>query len=411
MDQTQAKSYVVYWNNMPSPYLVGRLNALAARGNLRVEAWFNVEREEDRSWDVDPEEWLFDARYIPATVILGRRFHVPIVELKETRPHVIISLYESPSFLLGILASTILARRSAIRVLPTFDTWVRRTRLKEAMKHVLFRAIDAAKVPGPAGAAVAIRYGLSQSRIYPVTQSIDVEHYKRARSVSSEHRLGERRKRGLGGCVFIYAGRLWKGKGLDTLFSAYSLLRHKHDNVSLLIVGDGIDEQEYRTRTQGLNGVHFEGFVQPSRLPSLYALADVFVFPTLGDPHGLVIEEAMAAGLPVISSESAGDIRMRIPNEKVGIVVPPGDSVALADAMQRLSAQPQLRRQMAVEGGRMVEFLSHERYAIDFEYFVERTLMGKTRRTACAILLKLAGVILIGLFPSRGTAPLISSRD
>ena len=53
---------IVYWNNIPAPYLAGRFNALATRGNLTFEAWFNTRREPDRSWDVDHASWSFPAR-------------------------------------------------------------------------------------------------------------------------------------------------------------------------------------------------------------------------------------------------------------------------------------------------------------------------------------------------------------
>ena len=53
---------VVYWNHSPTPYFVARFNAIARRGKLDFEAWFNDRREPIRSWDVDEREWLFPAR-------------------------------------------------------------------------------------------------------------------------------------------------------------------------------------------------------------------------------------------------------------------------------------------------------------------------------------------------------------
>ncbi len=59
-------------------------------------------------------------------------------------------------------------------------------------------------------------------------------------------------------------------------------------------------------------------FVQKDRLPEFYALGDAFVFPTRGDPYGLVVDEAMASGLPVIASDAAGEITSRVTPEETG---------------------------------------------------------------------------------------------
>src|SRR5919197_1618059 len=179
----ERKPRVVYWQNIPTPYVVGRFNALADRGNLDFEAWFNAEREPDRSWEVNPAEWHFRARYIPARRLLGHRLHLPLGELRQTRPDVLVSLYDRLSFALGSLVARNSSSRTALRVLPNYDSWSRRSCWKELGKHVLFRAIDGAKVPGLDGAHLARTYGLPRTRIVAVTQSIHVAPYSRARDV------------------------------------------------------------------------------------------------------------------------------------------------------------------------------------------------------------------------------------
>ena len=139
------------------------------------------------------------------------------------------------------------------------------------------------------------------------------------------------------GCVFIYVGRMVSGKGLDTLFSAYRKVRSVDLDVSLLLVGDGPEQQRLQAETGELSGVVWAGFIQPAQLPGIYSIADVMVFPTLGDANGLVVEEAMAAGLPVISTSAAGDIRARVPEGVAGYVVPPADPDALATRMIELA--------------------------------------------------------------------------
>jgi glycosyltransferase involved in cell wall biosynthesis len=375
----------VYWQNIPSPYFVGRFNALVDRGNVDFEAWFNEEREPDRSWDVTPAEWRFRARYIPNRCLFGRRLHLPLPELQQTRPDVLVSLYDRPAFALGSLAGRCAASRTAFRVLPNYDSWSRRSWWGELGKQFLFRAVDGAKVPGPDGARLAAKYGLPCTRISAVMQSIDVAHYSRAREVDPAVRAQRRAQLGLEGCVFVYSGRLWAGKGLDYLFDAYRMVRSAEPQVSLLLLGDGVDEGRYRAIARELPGVTFAGFVQPRDVPAYYALADAMVFPTLGDPHGLVIPEAMAAGLPVICTDAAGDIRRRLPDGKAGYVVPARDAAALADRMLRLATDPALRSRLAAETCRLVADQVHDRWAADFESFVDRLLALPPRRTPVAL--------------------------
>lgn len=399
---------VIYWNNMPTPYVVGRLNAIADRGAVNLEAWFNERREADRSWDVVESQWHFPYRFIDPSVVRGKSLHIPVSELRETRPDLLVSLYGDPSFSAGAAVAQRYVRRHAFRVLPTFDSWVARSRAKEAAKHLLFRAVDGAKVPGPDGQAQAERYGMPANRAFPITQSIDVEHFQTARAVSPGNRADERERLGLRGCVFIYVGRLWQGKGLDFLFDAYARVRAARPDVSLFLLGDGVDEARYRERARLVPGVVFGGFVQPADIPPVYALADVMVFPTLGDPHGLVVEEAMAAGLPVITTRAAGDIGRRLPDDEAGFIVPPADADALADRMMELADDQLLRQRMAATASALVVERTHERYARDFERFVEQTLTLPRRSTPARWALTAAGRAIERAIPARPVAPAIA---
>ena len=405
------KPRVVYWNNIPSPYVVERFNALHRRGNIDFEAWFNERREADRSWDVLEADWDFAARYITARSVRGRRLWLPLAELREVRPDVLVSLYASASFAGGIASARAMGVRTAIRVLPTFDSWIRRSRAKEISKHLLFRAVDGAKVPGPAGEALAARYGLPRDRIVHVTQSVDVTRYGMARELSVAEREAERERLGLRACTFIYVGRLWRAKGLDFLLDAFERVRARVPQTTLLMVGDGVDEAFYRERAAHIPGVVFAGFVQPADIASLYAVADVSVFPTLGDPHGLVVEEAMASGLPVISSDAAGDVRARLPDGKAGYVVPAGDAERLAERMVTLALDPALRRTMSLEASRLVADRGHDVWARDFEGFVERVLSLPRRRTPQAYLAGAVGRLLLTTARRSEPAPNVGAFD
>ena len=140
---------------------------------------------------------------------------------------------------------------------------------------------------------------------------------------------------------------------MDYLLRAFGQLQRRSDQeVSLLLVGDGVDERELRATSAalGLRNVVFAGFKQKPELPAWYALADVFVFPSLGDPYGLVVDEAMACSLPVISTTTAGEIGSRLADGIDGYLVPPRDSSALFRRMAALAGDPGLRLRMGRHG-------------------------------------------------------------
>lgn len=392
-----SKPRVVYWNNMPSPYAVKRFNAVVERGNIDLEVWFDRERASDRSWTVDCSEWQFRARYLNECSLLGHKLRLPLAELQETRPDLLVSDYHRANYALGSVAARVWAARVAYRALPNYDAWSERTWWREGSKHFLFRAIDGAKVPGADGGRLSQRYGLPAVRAHQVMQSIDIDHFKRARLVDGRSRWRLRQQLGLEGCVFLYVGRLWSGKGLDYLFEAYRAVAAKCPNVSLLLVGDGVDEEYYRTAVSPDERIRFAGFVKRQDLPTYYALADVFVFPTLGDPHGLVVEEAMAAGLPVICSDAAGDIRERVPDGKAGHVVAAADAKVLAGRMHTLAAAPTIRKAMAAETLKLVAHRVHAQYAEDFEAFVAQTLSLPPRKTLASFVAGVAGRYVLPL--------------
>ena len=371
---------VAYWNNIPAPYVADRFDAVASRGNIDFEAWFSYRTEPDRSWEVDESTWRFPHRFLPTVRFRGRTVPFPAPLVGRDPPQLLVSLYGWPWFVVGWW----LARRRGARVAweceVTSDAWVRRTVSKERAKHHLFPRLDGVIAMGEEGAAYARRYGADPARMVFVPHSFDVRHFAEGRASALPRRSAIRVALALRGTTFLYVGRLWAGKGLDVLLDAYGLLqRSTAEPVSLLLVGDGQDEARLRRRCrdEGLANVVFAGFRQKRDLPELYAASDVFVFPTLGDPYGLVVEEAMASSLPVIASSAAGEIRSRIEDGANGYIVPPHAPAELSERM-RLLLDGELRLRLGASGADRVAGRTPEAWAETFERAVER-IMSRPR--------------------------------
>jgi glycosyltransferase involved in cell wall biosynthesis len=376
---------VVYWNNIPAPYMVERFDALARRGNLDFEAWFSARTESDRSWKVDESEWQFRYRYLPS-VELGRSASaLPAPLLRGRAPDALVSLYAGADFLIGSTLARRRGARIAFWVEVTYDAWVKRRRWKEAVKARILPAADGILTAGGDGHSFARRYGVSDDRIHHVPHVVDFERLARGARLAEAERDRLRAELGVRGVTFVYVGRLWAGKGLRYLLDAFVRLEAQDvGEVSLLFVGDGSDEDELRgrARAQGLRNVVFCGFQGEDVLPRLYAASDVFVFPTLGDPFGMVVLEAMACGLPVIATTAAGEISDRVVEGLNGFLVAPGSSDQLLERMAVLARDTDVREAMGAASVGKVAGQSPDAWAEAFERALDKMLaMPRTSDT------------------------------
>jgi len=154
----------------------------------------------------------------------------------------------------------------------------------------------------------------------------------------------------------ICVGRLVDAKGQAILLEATARLLKEHRKVSLTLVGDGPDSKRLQETTRELGiseEVHFTGPVNQDRIRELYRNADVFVLPSFAEGIPVVLMEAMALGLPCISTAITG-IPELIRSGKEGILVPPSDAGQLADAIAQLMESPELAMSLAEEARKKV---------------------------------------------------------
>ncbi len=151
--------------------------------------------------------------------------------------------------------------------------------------------------------------------------------------------------------TLLFVGRLRYYKGLDTLLRALPLVA----NARLTVVGEGPMRQEWEalSRELGLaDRVDFMGEIDDADLPAYYRRADVFVLPAnaRAEGFGLVLVEAMASGLPCITTELGTGTSWVVQDGATGLVVPPRDPAAMAAAVNRLVGDADLRRRFGQAG-------------------------------------------------------------
>jgi 1,2-diacylglycerol 3-alpha-glucosyltransferase len=160
---------------------------------------------------------------------------------------------------------------------------------------------------------------------------------------------------------FLNVGRFVPIKGVIELLNAYAQLDPDvRADVGLVLVGDGELKEELMRRASGVRPgtVRFPGFLQKDRLPEIYALADAFVFPTLSDPWGFVVNEAMACGLPIVATNVAGCVADLVHDGENGLIVSAGNVDALSSAMNRVANDADLRARMSEHSAQRIQSYS-----------------------------------------------------
>jgi glycosyltransferase involved in cell wall biosynthesis len=224
-----------------------------------------------------------------------------------------------------------LSYRLATRLAPRTSGFVAISdRVKESMVEAL----------GPIG-----------DRITVICNGVDTKRYGRAerqrsrdedKNERSTAKAGIRNQLGLAPDVRLIAmvGTLKKVKGHCYIIEAMSALAPRHPDVHLLIIGDGElrDDLQAQVTEQGLlDRIHFLGSRQD--IPDLLATCDLFVLPSLWEGLSMALLEAMATGLPIVASSVSGTVQAIIPNQ-TGLLVPPGNVIELAEAIDELLSDP-----------------------------------------------------------------------
>lgn len=150
----------------------------------------------------------------------------------------------------------------------------------------------------------------------------------------------------------VFVGRLAAVKGVPVLLEALARLRADDPEVTLTLVGDGPERGwiEARIAALGLAGaVTVTGYLGQGEVAAELAGSDIFVLPSFAEGVPVVLMEAMATGLPVVTTRIAG-IPELVEDGVSGLVVPPGDAAGLAGALATLLADPALRDRMGAAG-------------------------------------------------------------
>lgn len=331
--------------NFIAPYRLKLLEALRDRvDELRV--FISTPMESDRAWDVD---WGTLDVTVQRNVTVRRPYrdefgfsrelqiHVPydtLPQLSRYAPNIVISGELGAR---SVQAATwrALHPKSSLLIWGTLSEHSERGwgRLRRLTRRAILRRADGALVNGESGARYIHSFGMPDQSIFRINQPVDVSLFfskPRRRPDASMSRL-------------LHVGSLTGRKGLTGFISALGEWGRRNPARSLEVwwLGDGEQRAELEGAPLPSNiSQRFLGNVPYAALPDFYADADILFFPTLLDEWGLVVNEAMAAGLPVLGSIYSQAVEELVQDGENGWVFDPLTKASTLAALDRVFATP-----------------------------------------------------------------------
>jgi glycosyltransferase involved in cell wall biosynthesis len=302
-------------------------------------------------WDVDLTEgysnsFLLNVAHCPGidrfsgcdTPEIGQR-------IKEGRFDAVLALgWHFKSMIQGIVAAKRLGLRTFVRGDSQLAT--PRSKVKTLLKAVtypyLLQIFDAALYVGTHNRAYFEHYGYPSARLFYSPHCIETDRF--AAGTNTQVRASTRNRFGIveDEHVCLFAGKLLPFKRPLDVVEAVALLRAKGIKASVMVAGSGPMADEMQTRAASLNvPLYDQGFVNQSQMPSVYASSDVLCLPsTSHETWGLVCNEALACGLPIIVSDQVGSAPDLAGDNLVGRIFKMGNIDDLANALADSITKP-----------------------------------------------------------------------
>jgi glycosyltransferase involved in cell wall biosynthesis len=330
-----------------APYRFAGFSALAARPDVELLVIYLSRGIQSYDWPADEASARFPRVVLGARSLFGvhpfprglsahlRRFHPQVT---------IVGGWDEPAYY-AIAASGSLDGRLVVWTESTPMDRRRPRPLADRAKRILLHRADGVLVPGSAARAYAGSLGVPV-RWFEAPNVVDIEHFSTAWNPQLDRR-GREGPSPEGAPMVLYVGRLDREKGVDVLLRAWAKVEQRME-ATLVVAGTGRLEAPLKAlaRDLGLSRVRFVGFVPQADLPAWYRRASFFVFPSTSDPWGMVINEAMACGLPVVTTSAPGAAADLVRDGQNGRVVRPHDETALAAAIDQLASNEELRLRM-----------------------------------------------------------------
>jgi glycosyltransferase involved in cell wall biosynthesis len=316
----------------------------------------------DRSYHQYPYKLLFTGPYerIPKYKLITS---VSWDLLRNPSDLVILPGYHRPEYWAMLIICLLLRRKRAVFCDSTsLDR--ERSPWKEKAKAYFFRRCHGFFCYGSRSKEYVASYGIDPQKIYDGCQAAALAHDYDAAAIRSYY--GSNSFSAACASKFIYVGRLAQEKGLFDLLDAFCRIRGQIREATLDLVGSGFLEEDLRQRTRQLgieSAVRFLGTKSPDEIGRLLMSSAALILPSYREPWGLVVNEALSFGCPVVVSDVCGCLPELVREGVTGYSFPAGDVDGLTRAMMQAVQLSENRGEVALRCMEVIAKFTPERAA------------------------------------------------
>ena len=324
--------------NIPAPYREKMWESYAEIPDVSIDIYYCAKTEADRKWKFKKAQNVNEFFLEGITIREKMHFNPSVCRLAKRYDLWLIGGYAIPTMQLLIL----LCKFLRIPYVILFDG-ISPLRILEKENPILFlwkkflvKGCFAWLGNGTVGHKYGRKLGLPGDKLFNQYLTVDVEHFQKniERKKEIRHSFRKRHEIDQDLFLFLYVGRLVESKGVQDLLLAFQKVKEKNRyRVGLLIVGHGDYEQYLKNEAKKMQDVFFLGPVDYERIYEVYYSADALVLPSYSDPWGLVVNEALACGIPVIASSAVGAAPDLV---DPGLIFEPGDISGIQRGIESL---------------------------------------------------------------------------
>jgi glycosyltransferase involved in cell wall biosynthesis len=364
------------------PYHLARINAAfheLKAADVKVVGMEIASLDDTYAWRQENSATVFDRCVVLPGQIFERTSSIAIWRgvfsvLNRINPHAILICGYSTHDAWSTLAWCKLHNCATILSFDSKYDDAPRVRWRERLKGGIVRKFDAALCGGKPHRAYLQYLGMKPEQIFDGVDVVDNDFFWQGAEQARRNPALYRSMPGLESPepFFLASARFIHGKNLDGLLRSYAKYRRNLAETNegrqpwrLVILGDGPERSilENMVRSEGIQGVSFPGFLHIDQLPIYYGLAGLFIHPSHKDTWGLVVNEAMAAGLPVLVSSCCGCVQDLVCEGENGFTFASGDTTGLADLMRKVSSGQVDLKAMSVSSRNRIKDWGLKRFA------------------------------------------------
>lgn len=361
------KIKIVIISNIPAPYRVAFFEYIAKHlQQYEITILYSARQQQNREWSIEGEKLQNSVFLKSKTIRIKRRYddkyiQIPYnltTELNKIVPDIVVVSEYNPV--------SIRAMHWCKTHHKKYISWTDGTLyaerninfLQRLSRKFIIQKADAYLASSSKSREAQIAYGANEKKCFISSLTVDIDQYL----IEGKNREGKR---------LLLVGSLIQRKGIDLLLKA---LVHVEQAYELHIVGEGPEREALKMQIEALqlgNKVIFHGFQQGDALRDIYAESDIFILPTREDCFGLVILEAMCAGLPVISSKYADGAYDLVVEGETGHIIDPNQAEQFAAVISQLLGDKQRMKTMGIAGKKHAEAFHFEKVIQGFAEAVD----------------------------------------